>query len=87
MEPISVKQGPPKLLIQEGLCRDADPGIFFPELGEGVEAAKLVCERCPVQRQCLEYALEAKEGWGVWGAKSTSERKHISKKRQRRSHQ
>lgn len=30
------------------------------------EAAKLICDRCPVAAACLRVALERGEKWGVW---------------------
>ena len=31
---------------------------FFPERGESVRAAKAICAECPVQSECLEYAMQ-----------------------------
>lgn len=53
-------------------CRDEDPDLFFPigstgpALGQ-VEEAKAVCRRCPVQEECLRWALENNQDAGVWG--------------------
>lgn len=53
-------------------CRQLPPETFFPDDGGGVEAAKRVCNRCPVRSQCLEFALAHHIAHGVWGG--TSER-------------
>lgn len=48
-------------------CADADPHIFFPDHGKGRDPyreARTYCNRCPVQRACLEHALEAESGLG-----------------------
>ncbi|QNJ56884.1 WhiB family transcription factor [Mycobacterium phage Reindeer] len=37
-------------------------------------AAKSVCERCPVVKQCLSQAMEDDEQFGVWGGKNPAER-------------
>lgn len=50
-----------------GLCRQTDPDAFFPDKGERAEDAKAVCHRCPVQAECLQYALDHDERYGVWG--------------------
>lgn len=42
------------------------------------QAAKEVCSRCPVIKQCREYALEWEEH-GVWGGMSAIERKRHRK--------
>lgn len=62
-----------------GACLDENPDLFFPNgsgtTGLQVEEAKLVCRRCPVQRECLAYALESGQESGVWGGMSESERR------------
>jgi WhiB family redox-sensing transcriptional regulator len=56
-----------------------DPETFFnPEL---VEAAKAICESCPIRIQCAAFAIKEGIAEGVWGGLSESERKQISKKR------
>jgi len=41
--------------------------IFFSEEEEQVKNAKRVCGACPVRKECLQWALDNKEIWGVWG--------------------
>lgn len=66
--------------MQNGLCRQTDFTIFFPE-GRGAavhiqtQQAKRVCNRCPVKRQCLDWALETGQHSGVWGGTSPDERR------------
>lgn len=36
---------------------------------------------CPVREVCLEYALERKERFGIWGGKSERERARLAKTR------
>ncbi|CAN5657487.1 MAG: WhiB family transcriptional regulator [Actinomycetota bacterium] len=72
------------------LCRDADPDLFFPIGTTGpavsqIEAAKIVCRRCPVQAPCLEFALATNQDSGVWGAASEEERRMLRKQRRRAS--
>lgn len=40
-------------------------------------AAKALCKICPVQPQCLQYALETKQDWGIWGGTTVPERKRL----------
>lgn len=54
---------------------------MHPSDGPGVATAKKVCEHCPVEQQCLEYALEFNEDNGVWGRKSERERRRLRKRR------
>tara|TARA_Y100001949_G_scaffold176503_1_gene189929 strand:- start:2011 stop:2340 length:330 start_codon:yes stop_codon:yes gene_type:complete len=62
---------------RQGLCKEAEnSAIFFPSPGdtEALRAAKAMCGRCPVVVECLKYALENNERYGIWGGKSTRER-------------
>lgn len=61
-------------------CREEDPELFYPVGTTGpalaqVREAKAVCTRCPVTAQCLAWALETGQRFGVWGGKSEDERK------------
>jgi WhiB family redox-sensing transcriptional regulator len=63
-------------------CRDADPDLFFPIGATGaalrqMEEAKRICRACPVQIQCLAWALENGVADGVWGGTTPDERRII----------
>jgi WhiB family redox-sensing transcriptional regulator len=69
--------------LDAGACRNEDPELFFPITSSGpsaqqIEAAKAVCQRCGVQDQCLHYALESHQSYGVWGGTSEEERGRMS---------
>lgn len=64
-----------------GACVGADPDLFFPDRGESLEPAKKICADCIVQEECLEYALELGERFGVWGGTSERERRRIRRAR------
>lgn len=61
----------------QGACRDVDPRLFFPERGESTREAKAVCAGCPVRAECLEYALDQHEHFGIWGGTSERERRRL----------
>ena len=65
----------------EALCAETDPEAFFPEIGLSAKEAKKICTSCGVAPECLEYALTNDEVFGIWGGKSTKERKAIAEKR------
>lgn len=70
---------------ERGLCRAHDAVVFFPPIHfepkrerEAREAkAKAICAACPVRSECLEWALDAEEPFGVWGGHSELDRKNI----------
>ena len=71
-----------------GACRGEDPDMFFHPEGERGPArtaremaAKAVCSRCPVQRQCAMHSLSVREPYGVWGGMSEDEREAIYSRR------
>ncbi|MGH2702370.1 MAG: WhiB family transcriptional regulator [Actinomycetota bacterium] len=67
----------------EAICADLDDleadRIFFPERGGSSKAARAMCARCPSQAECLEYALDNKEAFGIWGGTSERERRKLRK--------
>ena len=60
------------------LCAQTDPEAFFPEKGGSTREAKRVCRSCEVRAECLEYALESDERFGIWGGLSERERRRIT---------
>lgn len=61
-------------------CKGKDPAVFFPEVGQSVVPAVAICETCPVQNQCLDWALRNHEVYGVWGGTSQRQRARIKKR-------
>ena len=59
----------PPTFHRQAACNtpEVDPDWFFPPDGRHDIAAKAkkVCATCPVQEQCLEYALET-QTQGIW---------------------
>ncbi|HEX6681526.1 MAG TPA: WhiB family transcriptional regulator [Candidatus Limnocylindrales bacterium] len=64
-----------------GLCAQTDPDAFFVEKGGSPRPAKRICSRCDVKRECLEYALERRERFGIWGGHTERERRKILRQR------
>jgi WhiB family redox-sensing transcriptional regulator len=55
-------------------CRGADTDLWFPTASKTGEAARAICESCPVQSQCLMYALASPELVGIWAGTDERER-------------
>lgn len=62
-------------------CLGVDPDLFFPERGASTREAKEVCRGCVVKDDCLEFALNNGEKFGIWGGMSERERRRIRRKR------
>ncbi len=76
---------------EDGACRECDPLLFFhPQNERGSardkrdRAAKQVCAACPVRLECADYAVRAREPYGVWGGLSEEEREAIYTRLDRR---
>lgn len=67
-----------------GACRMLSTDMFFPASDTEAGPAKSVCDACPVEEPCLEYALAAREPEGVWGGCTFSERRAILRRRRER---
>jgi len=66
-------------------CQTTDWEAWFPEEKSGhyygTRMAKKLCGECPVQAECLTYALAANEQHGIWGGMTLKERLALKKKR------
>jgi len=45
------------------------------------ERAKAICRVCPVQGPCLEFAVEIREPYGIWGGLTELERRQVVSRR------
>ena len=67
----------PEPWMQDSLCAQVDPELFFPEKGGSGYAARDICARCDVRAQCLEYALRTDQRDGIWGGTTEPERRRM----------
>ncbi len=76
----AVDDGNPLAWQADSLCAQTDPEAFFPEKGGSTRDAKKICGSCEVSSECLEYALENDERFGIWGGLSERERRKLRKR-------
>lgn len=62
-------------------CIGVDPDIFFPERGASTKEAKSICAACKAKTDCLNYALDNGEKFGIWGGTSERERRRLRRSR------
>lgn len=74
---------PPGPWRDHGACVGLPTEWFFSERGDSVIPGRAVCDGCVVRTPCLEYALDNRILWGIWGG--TSERERRAMRRQRRA--
>lgn len=71
-------------------CHDQDPELFFP-IGTSQASmsqsrvAQAVCRRCPVRAECLRWALDSRQEFGVWGGLTEPERRSLLSRNARAS--
>ncbi len=77
-----------KTWFNRAACRGTDWSIFI-TLGDGDDeppyptlTALAYCDRCPVRKECLDYALEC-DAYGVWGGMTSYQRKQLKRPRPR----
>jgi WhiB family transcriptional regulator, redox-sensing transcriptional regulator len=63
----------------DALCAQTNPESFFPKKGGRNLDAKKVCGRCAVRSDCLAYALENNEQFGIWGGLSERQREKLKR--------
>jgi WhiB family transcriptional regulator, redox-sensing transcriptional regulator len=82
----------PPPALHGAACKGADPDLFFGPAAEWVTErdvrvakAKAVCAACPVRPECLAYALDTAQEFGIWGGADEDERRAMLRQRRRAS--
>lgn len=60
--------------MDRALCAGQDVDMFFPAAAAEAGPARWFCRRCPVREECLGYALEQPDVFGIWGNTSKEQR-------------
>jgi WhiB family redox-sensing transcriptional regulator len=69
----------PDSWLNHAACAGTDTTGFFPDRGQQdvIKQAKAICARCPVRAECLTYAMQNGEKYGIWGGYSEKERRKL----------
>lgn len=67
----------------DAACREVPQELFFPKPGDPLTAVfmRSFCLLCPVQPECLEYALANPDLEGIWGGTTETDRRAIRRAR------
>lgn len=66
------------LWAERAVCKGEPTSMFFPLPRTGVAyIAKALCGSCPVQTDCLTYALRTDQPDGIWGGMTADERQAL----------
>lgn len=63
--------------MRDAACREHDPRVCFPMLGESVEPARAICAQCLVRAECAAYADVQRSTAGVWAGMSARNRRRL----------
>jgi len=74
----------PKKVREGRICKYSPLEWFFPEKGLK-PIGKELCQICPVVVDCLEFALDNEELFGVWGGYTKNERRKERQNRRNRT--
>jgi WhiB family redox-sensing transcriptional regulator len=69
--------------MQDALCRDADPDLFFPDprgCSYAVQEALRICRECPVRGECLKWAFKVDDRFAILGGLTSRQRSRIRNK-------
>lgn len=62
-------------------CLGSDVSFFpSPEDVRGIAKAKSICATCPVEDDCLAYAIATNQSEGIWGATTPKERAKLRRR-------
>lgn len=65
---------------KDAACKNSPTSMFY---ADTVTYAKAICATCPVKQQCLAFALDVGERFGVWGGLSEQERAKLRNKQRK----
>lgn len=65
---------------QWAACRGRGTDLFFVEKGGFYAAAKELCDVCPVDRECRQFAMADEELRGFWAGTTPNERKRLRRR-------
>lgn len=72
----------------QSACRTEDPNLFHPVGTTGgwvqvIADAKAICNQCPVIEQCLQWALDTRQEFGILGGLTEDERWNLRRRQVR----
>jgi WhiB family redox-sensing transcriptional regulator len=75
---------------QAAACRGRDSELFFPIGKTGpavaqIQRAKAICAGCASRPDCLAFALDTRQPYGIWGGLDEDERRALRSQRRRQS--
>lgn len=80
-DPQSARATPPNVVMERGACRGVKFEVFYPEAGGQYGQAQRICTACPVRAECLVWAVETRQMFGMFGGLTPRERRALMKRK------
>lgn len=75
------------MFANDAACNGMDLELFYEGLSPDKRRtdnpnplALAACKRCPVTEDCLKYAIDNGDEWGIWGGKTPYQRENIRRR-------
>ena len=62
-------------------CLGKPSELWFVDVGGSTAEGKAICFTCEVRQECLDYALDTNQQYGIFGGLTIKERRKIKKER------
>lgn len=65
--------------LEDAICSQVDPALFFPEKGGDPRPAKRICGSCDASAACLSWAVSNAIPYGIYGGMTERDRRHLKR--------
>lgn len=63
--------------MEKAACKGAGSDAFFPSSNPPRELLEVCNTQCSVREECLQYAIENCEQFGIWGGRTLGQRRRL----------
>jgi|APSaa5957512535_1039671.scaffolds.fasta_scaffold17201_3 hypothetical protein len=63
--------------MNDAACKGTGTELFFPEQNPPTELIVICNTQCSVRAECLQYALDNCEQFGIWGGRTVNQRRRL----------
>lgn len=74
-----LRQPLPDAVEELAACRGQRAELWFPDTKQALVPGRAWCAACEVRAECLLYAIEANEQFGMWGGAAPKQRRPMRK--------
>ena len=68
------------LWMAAGACLDHHPDLWFADPGHAQAMAREICNGCPSRLECLDWAIDTNQQYGIFGGLGREERVNLKRR-------